>query len=158
MQREAFPPLHLHRAIRRPAHAFVEGASPYVPLQHPQHGGPVFERPECLQRAIVQLPLDMFIPVTSIVSPETTTVPWVQVVVVKPGAVPVVDGTDHPEGIAMVTPPSVIEFAAVYVNDRQYGEGDGPSKKQAEQSAAWVAWTRLQDEAEGQGGGDAGAT
>ena len=49
-------------------------------------------------------------------------------------------------------------FAAVYVNDRQYGEGDGPSKKQAEQSAAWVAWTRLQDEAEGQGGGDAGAT
>jgi ribonuclease-3 len=49
-------------------------------------------------------------------------------------------------------------FAVVYVNDRQYGEGDGRSKKQAEQSAAWVAWTRLQDEADGQGGDHAGAT
>src|SRR4051812_42562496 len=49
-------------------------------------------------------------------------------------------------------------FAVVYVNDRPYGEGDGRSKKQAEQSAAWVAWTRLQDEANGQGGNGAGAT
>ena len=43
-------------------------------------------------------------------------------------------------------------------NDRLYGEGEGRSKKQAEQAAAWVAWTRLQDEADGQGGDDAGAT
>ena len=49
-------------------------------------------------------------------------------------------------------------FAMVYVNDRQYGEGEGRSKKQAEQSAAWVACTRLQDEADGQGGDRAGAT
>ncbi len=49
-------------------------------------------------------------------------------------------------------------FATVYVNDRRYGEGEGRSKKQAEQSAAWVAWTRLQDEADGQGGDHAGAT
>lgn len=49
-------------------------------------------------------------------------------------------------------------FAVVYVNDRQYGEGEGRSKKQAEQSAAWVAWTRLQEEADGQGGDRAGAT
>jgi ribonuclease-3 len=49
-------------------------------------------------------------------------------------------------------------FASVYVNDRLYGEGDGRSKKQAEQSAAWVAWTRLQEEADGQGGDHAGAT
>jgi len=46
----------------------------------------------------------------------------------------------------------------VYVNDRLYGEGDGRSKKQAEQSAAWVAWRRLQDEADRQGGDHAGAT
>jgi ribonuclease-3 len=49
-------------------------------------------------------------------------------------------------------------FATVYVNDRLYGEGEGRSKKEAEQSAAWIAWTRLQDEADGQGGGRAGAT
>ena len=49
-------------------------------------------------------------------------------------------------------------FASVYVNDRLYGEGDGRSKKQAEQSAAWVAWTRLREEADGQGGDHAGAT
>ena len=49
-------------------------------------------------------------------------------------------------------------FATVYVNDRRYGEGEGRSKKQAEQAAAWVAWTRLQEEADGQGGDDAGAT
>ncbi len=48
-------------------------------------------------------------------------------------------------------------FAAVYVTDRLYGEGEGRSKKQAEQAAAWVAWTRLQEEAGEQGDGDAGA-
>ncbi len=37
--------------------------------------------------------------------------------------------------------------------DRQYGEGEGRSKKEAEQAAAWVAWSRLQEE----GGDDAGA-
>ena len=49
-------------------------------------------------------------------------------------------------------------FALVYVADHVYGEGDGSSKKEAEQSAAWVAWTRLQDETDGQGGEHAGAT
>jgi len=49
-------------------------------------------------------------------------------------------------------------FAMVYVSDHLYGEGDGRSKKEAEQSAAWVAWTRLQDESDGQGGDHAGAT
>ena len=44
-----------------------------------------------------------------------------------------------------------------------YGEGEGRSKKQAEQAAAWVAWTRLaRDEAARasgrRGDGDAGAT
>jgi ribonuclease-3 len=64
-------------------------------------------------------------------------------------------------------------FAIVYFGDERYGEGEGGSKKQAEQEAAWVAWTRLQqddsqqdrpsrdgsqqDRVE-QGGGDAGAT
>jgi len=48
-------------------------------------------------------------------------------------------------------------FAAVYVTDRLYGEGEGRSKKQAEQAAAWVAWTRLQEEAREQGDDDAGA-
>jgi ribonuclease III len=59
-------------------------------------------------------------------------------------------------------------FAVVYFGDERYGDGEGGSKKQAEQEAAWVAWTRLQpddsqqddsqqDRAE-QGGGDAGAT
>jgi ribonuclease-3 len=49
-------------------------------------------------------------------------------------------------------------FAMVYVSDRLYGEGEGRSKKQAEQSAAWAAWARLRDEADGQGGDHAGAT
>jgi len=49
-------------------------------------------------------------------------------------------------------------FALVYVADHVYGEGDGRSKKEAEQSAAWVAWTRLRDEADEQGGEHAGAT
>jgi ribonuclease III len=48
-------------------------------------------------------------------------------------------------------------FAAVYFGDERYGEGEGGSKKQAEQGAAWVAWTRLQQGCE-QGGGNAGAT
>jgi ribonuclease-3 len=47
-------------------------------------------------------------------------------------------------------------FASVLIGDAVYGEGEGRSKKQAEQAAAWVAWTRLQDEAE-RGGDDAGA-
>ena len=47
-------------------------------------------------------------------------------------------------------------YAAVYVGDALYGEGEGRSKKQAEQAAAWVAWSRLQDE--GEGSDDAGAT
>jgi ribonuclease-3 len=48
-------------------------------------------------------------------------------------------------------------FAAVFVTDRLYGEGEGRSKKQAEQAAAWVAWTRLQEETGEQGDDDAGA-
>jgi ribonuclease-3 len=48
-------------------------------------------------------------------------------------------------------------YATVYVTDRHYGEGEGRSKKQAEQAAAWVAWTRLQDEQIEQGDDDAGA-
>jgi ribonuclease-3 len=48
--------------------------------------------------------------------------------------------------------------ATVYVGDQPYGEGEGRSKKEAEQAAAWIAWTRLQEEAEAkQGDGDAGA-
>jgi ribonuclease-3 len=49
-------------------------------------------------------------------------------------------------------------FAAVYFGDVGYGEGEGGSKKQAEQGAAWVAWTRLQQDGQEQGGEDAGAT
>jgi ribonuclease-3 len=49
-------------------------------------------------------------------------------------------------------------FAVVYVGEHAYGEGEGRSKKQAEQAAAWVAWSRMQDEANGQGGDHAGAT
>ena len=48
-------------------------------------------------------------------------------------------------------------FAAVYVRDIVYGEGEGRSKKQAEQAAAWVAWARLQEEAQERGDDDAGA-
>ncbi|GIU87245.1 MAG: ribonuclease 3 [Acidimicrobiia bacterium] len=44
-------------------------------------------------------------------------------------------------------------YATVLVGDRPCGEGEGRSKKQAEQAAAWVAWTRLREE----GGDDAGA-
>ena len=40
----------------------------------------------------------------------------------------------------------------VLVSDQPYGEGEGRSKKQAEQAAAWVAWSRLREE----GGDDAG--
>jgi ribonuclease-3 len=54
-------------------------------------------------------------------------------------------------------------FATVHFGDVKYGEGEGGSKKQAEQGAAWVAWTRLQrdelqPEVREQGGGDAGTT
>jgi ribonuclease-3 len=49
-------------------------------------------------------------------------------------------------------------FAAVFFGDERYGEGEGRSKKQAEQAAAWVAWTRLQQDAREQGDGDAGVT
>jgi ribonuclease III len=49
-------------------------------------------------------------------------------------------------------------FAVVYVNESAYGEGEGGSKKQAEQSAAWVAFSRLSNEADGQGGDHAGTT
>jgi ribonuclease-3 len=54
-------------------------------------------------------------------------------------------------------------FAVVYFGDERYGEGEGGSKKQAEQAAAWVAWTRLEHDAREQvgreqRGGDAGAT
>ena len=59
-------------------------------------------------------------------------------------------------------------FAAVYFGDEHYGDGEGGSKKQAEQGAAWVAWTRLQQDGRPHdelqqdgpehGGGDAGAT
>ena len=45
-------------------------------------------------------------------------------------------------------------FATVLVGDQSYGEGEGRSKKQAEQAAAFVAWSRLREE----GGDDAGAT
>jgi ribonuclease-3 len=48
-------------------------------------------------------------------------------------------------------------YATVVLNDRVFGEGEGRSKKQAEQAAAWVAWTRLHDGAGEQGDGDAGA-
>lgn len=44
-------------------------------------------------------------------------------------------------------------YATVLVGERPCGEGEGRSKKQAEQAAAWVAWSRLRDE----GGDDAGA-
>jgi ribonuclease-3 len=37
-------------------------------------------------------------------------------------------------------------FATVMVRDEPYGEGEGRSKKQAEQAAAWMAYTRLQEE------------
>ncbi|MGO9873380.1 MAG: ribonuclease III [Acidimicrobiia bacterium] len=46
-------------------------------------------------------------------------------------------------------------FAAVYFGDECFGEGEGGSKKLAEQGAAWFAWSRLQEAAEP--GTDAGA-
>ncbi|MGQ0823531.1 MAG: ribonuclease III [Actinomycetota bacterium] len=54
------------------------------------------------------------------------------------------DGPDHAKYF----------FATVLVGDRPYGEGEGRSKKQAEQAAAWVAWARLREE----GGDNAGTT
>jgi ribonuclease III len=49
-------------------------------------------------------------------------------------------------------------FASVFFGNEGYGDGEGGSKKQAEQGAAWVAWSRLQDETGEMGDGDAGAT
>jgi len=49
-------------------------------------------------------------------------------------------------------------FASVFFGSECYGDGEGGSKKQAEQGAAWVAWSRLQAEAGELGDGDAGAT
>ena len=49
-------------------------------------------------------------------------------------------------------------FAGVYFGDECYGEGEGGSKKQAEQAAAWVAFTRLQEAVGERGEGDAGVT
>ena len=49
-------------------------------------------------------------------------------------------------------------FASVFFGGDCYGDGEGGSKKQAEQGAAWVAWSRLQAEAGELGDGDAGAT
>jgi ribonuclease III len=37
-------------------------------------------------------------------------------------------------------------YATVMVRDEPYGEGEGRSKKQAEQAAAWVAFSRLQEQ------------
>jgi ribonuclease-3 len=49
-------------------------------------------------------------------------------------------------------------YAAVFIRDLAYGHGEGHSKKQAEQAAAWVAWARLQEESgDERGDGDAGA-
>jgi hypothetical protein len=46
----------------------------------------------------------------------------------------------------------------VFFGNEGYGDGEGGSKKQAEQGAAWVAWSRLQEETGEMGDGDAGAT
>ena len=49
-------------------------------------------------------------------------------------------------------------YATVTVGGLVHGQGEGRSKKQAEQGAAWMAWSRLQAEAGELGDGDAGAT
>ena len=49
-------------------------------------------------------------------------------------------------------------YASVYFGGDCYGDGEGGSKKQAEQGAAWIAWSRLQEEAGETGDGDAGTT
>jgi ribonuclease-3 len=49
-------------------------------------------------------------------------------------------------------------FASVFFGSECYGDGEGGSKKQAEQGAAWVAWSRLHEETGELGDGDAGAT
>ena len=55
-------------------------------------------------------------------------------------------------------------FATVLIGDEAYGEGEGRSKKQAEQAAAWVACSRLRPKPSrrgrpaNEGGDDAGAT
>jgi ribonuclease-3 len=45
-------------------------------------------------------------------------------------------------------------FAEVFFGDESFGEGEGGSKKLAEQGAAWVAWTRLTERADAAQGGD----
>jgi ribonuclease-3 len=49
-------------------------------------------------------------------------------------------------------------YATVLVGDEPYGEGEGRSKKQAEQAAAWIACSRLREEAAGVGVIGEGAT
>jgi ribonuclease-3 len=49
-------------------------------------------------------------------------------------------------------------FASVFFGSECYGDGEGGSKKQAEQGAAWIAWSRLQNETGEMGDGDAGVT
>ena len=44
-------------------------------------------------------------------------------------------------------------FAVVLLDGQASGAGEGNSKKEAEQAAAWIAWSGLQE-----GGQDAGAT
>ena len=53
------------------------------------------------------------------------------------------DGPDHAKHF----------YATVHLGDEPYGEGEGRSKKQAEQGAALIAWSRLSGR-----GHDAGAT
>jgi ribonuclease-3 len=49
-------------------------------------------------------------------------------------------------------------FASVFFGSECYGDGEGGSKKQAEQGAAWIAWSRLQAQTGETGDGDAGTT
>src|SRR3954469_4398374 len=57
----------------------------------------------------------MLMPVTWIVLPTAVTVPPGQLDVVKPGALPVVDGVDQPAGTASVSSPLVRVVVPVYV-------------------------------------------
>ena len=58
------------------------------------------------------------------------------------------DGPDHAKHFT----------ATVTLDDEQLGEGEGRTKKQAEQVAAWVAWERLGGSDVERGEPDAGAT
>jgi len=57
------------------------------------------------------------------------------------------DGPDHAKHFT----------ATVTLDDQPMGEGEGRTKKQAEQVAAWVAWERLSEADEERGEQDAGA-